>query len=111
MHTGMCVQRDVTGMAPVCVRKRQLVCGCGLKQELGCPMLAWDVTGLSWGPSRMWGIALLHLSAPLLDPGQASAHMPASYKQLILDLLSFEHFLDEQHSAQCGRGFFAAGGH
>lgn len=111
MHTGMCVQRDVTGMAPVCVRKRQLVCGCGLKQELGCPMLAWDVSGLSWGPSRMWGIALLHLSAPLLDPGQASAHMPASYKQLILDLLSFEHFLDEQHSAQCGRGFFAAGGH
>lgn len=48
-------------------------------QELGCPVLAWDVTKLSWGPSSIWGVAFLHLSASLLDPGQASIHMPASY--------------------------------
>lgn len=74
-------------------------------------MLAWAVTGLSWGPSTMWGVALLHLPAPLLDPGQASVHRPASYKQFLLDVLSFEYFLDGQRSAQCGRWLLASGGH
>lgn len=89
MHTGMCVQRDVTGMAPVCVRKWELVCGCGLKQGLGHPLchpppdpgsragpfLCWTgrVMGPSWDPSGMWDVVFLHLSALLLDPDQASS--------------------------------------
>lgn len=52
VHTGMCVQRDVTGMAPVCVWKWELVCGCGLKQGLGCPVpmsRGWAFPLLGWG--------------------------------------------------------------
>lgn len=74
VHTGMCVQRDVTGMAPACVWKWELVCGCGLKQGLGCPVpcpgagpfLCWagEWDGAELGHSSTWG-AFPHLSAPL----------------------------------------------
>lgn len=54
MHTGMCVQRDVTEWHRH-VQGWVLVCGYGLKSGWVSPVLGKGVTVPGLNPSRMWG--------------------------------------------------------